>query len=193
MGIVYDDFSTPMIPRASVTDKTKASHKPKGRLSLRRNFSWILVGSLVENGAKWAIFVLLTKLLTSDEVGTFSLALAVATPITILGQLQLRVALITDARNEFPFGAYYALRLSTVVLSGVIVAVVGFSLYGFGFTGSLIALVGISQVMTSLRDIWMAPSQKQEQINVTATGNMLDGLLSLTLFGAALWLTKSLL
>lgn len=176
-----------MVSRAPFTD-TNASQRPRGRLSLRRNFSWILVGSLVENAAKWAMFVLLTKLLSSDDVGSFSLALAVATPITILGQLQLRVTLITDARNEFPFGAYYAMRLATVVLSGGVVTLVGFGLYGVGFTGSLIALVGLSQSITSLRDIWMALSQRQEQMNVTATGNMLDGVLSLVLFGAGLLL-----
>ena len=162
------------------------SGKQQGRLSLRRNFSWILVGSMVENGSKWAMFILLTKLTSPEEVGSFSLALAVTTPITILTQLQLRAALITDAGEEHPFGAYRALRLISVVVSMLIVGAVGVGLYGVGYTGALIAMVGLSQVMTSLRDIWMGLSQKQERMDVTATGNMIDGFASLVLFAALL-------
>ena len=163
------------------------------RLSLRRNFSWILVGSVVANGSKWAMFVLLAKLVSANEVGTFTLALAVATPITILAQLQLRAALITDAKNEYPFGAYRAMRLATVGLALIIIGAVGLALYGFSYTTALLALVGLSQVTSSLRDIWMGLSQKQEQMNVTATGNMIDGVLSLAFFGTALALTRSVL
>lgn len=167
--------------------------KPKGRLSLRRNFSWILVGSMVENAAKWGMFVLLTKLVSPSEVGSFSLALAISTPITILAQLQLRAALITDAGDEHPFGAYRAMRMAAVVLSTLVVAAVGIGAYGATHTGALIALVGLSQAMTSLRDIWIALAQKHERMDVTATGNMIDGVACLCMFGIALLATRSVL
>jgi len=43
-------------------------------------------------------------------VGTFSLALAIAVPVTTLAALSLRSVQATDARGEYTFGTYYRLR-----------------------------------------------------------------------------------
>lgn len=161
------------------------------RLSLRRNFLWIFLGSLVENGSKWAMFIVLTKKASAADVGTFALALALTTPVNILAQLQLRVALITDARDEYPFGAYYALRLLCMTLSMIALAGLSLASYGAGATSALIMLVGASQVVVSIRDIWVGLAQKHERMDVTARGNMLDGVLSLVLFGVVMLATGS--
>lgn len=166
---------------------------PKKRLSLRHNFLWILLGSVVKNGSKWAMFIALTKTMSSEVVGSFALALAITTPISILAQMQLRVALITDAGDEHRFGAYYALRLSTMLLATIIMAAVAAGLYGASTMAALIVIVGLGQTAQSLRDIWIGLAQKHERMDVTARGNMLDGLLSLSFFVVALLVTDNIL
>ena len=67
------------------------------------NYTPKLISLFVKDKANWAMFVLLAKLVSADDVGTFSLALAIATPITILAQLQLRAALITNEGKPIRF------------------------------------------------------------------------------------------
>lgn len=169
------------------------AQRTRGRLSLRHNFLWTFLGSIVENGAKWAMFIVLTKQASPAAVGTFSLALAVATPVNILAQLQLRVALITDTRDEYPFGAYLAMRMVAMALSMLAILGIAAATYGLGATTALIALIGLAQAVVSLRDIWVGLAQKHERMDVTAYGGMIDGIVSLVLFSAAILVTGSVL
>jgi O-antigen/teichoic acid export membrane protein len=163
------------------------------RLSLRQNFAWTFAGSVVVSACKWAMFVLLTKLAAPSVVGDFSLALAVATPITILAQLQLRVSLITDVRDDHPYGAYYAMRLVTTAIAMVAVFGVAAAAYGVGSTAALILVVAAGQGVTSLRDIWLALSQKYERMDIMSIGNVIDAVLSLAFFGGLLLATDDIL
>ena len=45
------------------------------------------------------------------EVGELSLALAIATPVMVLSQMQLRQILVTDAHQQVPFADYFWNRL----------------------------------------------------------------------------------
>lgn len=164
-----------------------------GPLSLRRNSVWNLGGTLAESGAKWAMFVLLARQVPAQAVGTFFLALAIVTPIIILAQLQLRIALITDAGNEHDFDAYHALRLFAMAVALVLTSVVALVLYGAGLTTALIITVCCAQVGISLREIWAALAQKHERMDVSARSAMLDSLLSIMFFAAALLATGSVL
>src|SRR3954466_10247547 len=83
-------------------------------LSLRRNFSWTLAGSVIYFGCQWAITVVLAKLGSAEMVGQFAFALAIVMPVIALTGLQLRVVQATDAKHEFDFGYYLGLRLLTV-------------------------------------------------------------------------------
>ena len=94
-----------------------------GRLSLRANFSWTLVGNVVYAACQWGMLTVLAKLGSPEAVGQFSLGLAVGAPVMMLANLQLRGIQATDARREYAFGDYLALRLLTTALAyGVIVA-----------------------------------------------------------------------
>jgi hypothetical protein len=57
--------------------------------SLRRNFSWTLLGNVVYSGCQWAMLMVLAKLTRPDQVGQFSLGLAVTAPVILLAGLQL--------------------------------------------------------------------------------------------------------
>jgi len=50
-------------------------------LTLRRNFSWTLLGNVVYAGCQWAMLVVLAKLGTPEMVGQF--ALVVTAPIVL--------------------------------------------------------------------------------------------------------------
>ena len=62
--------------------------------SLRHNFLWTLSGNLVYATCLWGMLVVLTKLGSPGVVGRFSLAAAVATPVFMFANLQLRAVLV---------------------------------------------------------------------------------------------------
>lgn len=152
----------------------------RGALSLRRNVAWTFVGGVVASGSRFAMLAILARLASKQAVGAFSIALAVCTLITILSQLQLRVALVTDAADEHPFGAYRALRLVATVAAVLVASTV--ALVAYREIALLVVLIACGQGITSLRDLWEGLAQKHERMDIASTGNMIDALLSSALF-----------
>ena len=83
---------------------------PQG-LPLRKNFAWTLSGNVVYAGCQWGMLIAIAKLGTPAMLGQFALGLAIAGPIFIMAQLHLRAVQATDARHEYLFGHYFALRI----------------------------------------------------------------------------------
>ena len=76
-------------------------------------FSWIIWGNFVYSLSRWGMIAVLAQLGGPEMVGRVVLAFAICAPITALGNLGLRSVLVTDARGEYRFGDYFALRLVT--------------------------------------------------------------------------------
>jgi hypothetical protein len=83
------------------------------RLSLKANFSWTLAGNVFYAMSQWGMLVIIAKLGTPETVGKFSLGLAIVGPILEFANLRLRQIQATDAKREYLFGHYFALRLFT--------------------------------------------------------------------------------
>src|SRR5207244_580531 len=79
--------------------------------------AWTLAGNTIYAGCQWAMLVVIAKLGSSEAVGAFALAFAVTAPVVMLSSLQLRVVQATDARGQFEFGHYLALRLVTIAVA----------------------------------------------------------------------------
>ena len=176
-------------PEADPADG-RAAETPPGRLSMRLNFAWTLLAGLVTSASKFAMLAILARLAAQEVVGAFSIALAVATLVTILSQVQLRVALVTDADSEHAFGVYHALRLLTS--AGAVLAAAAMALVAYPEIALLIVLIAGGQAVTSVRDIWDGLAQKHERMDIPAVGNMLDAGLSAVLFCALFLATGTL-
>ncbi|MCJ7504674.1 MAG: lipopolysaccharide biosynthesis protein, partial [Acidobacteriia bacterium] len=97
----------------SAADTTEVVSQPAHGLSLRQNFAWTVLGNVVYAACQWGMLVALAKLGSPSLVGQFALGLALCAPVMMLANLQLRAVQATDARNEYRFGDYLALRLAT--------------------------------------------------------------------------------
>jgi len=137
--------------------------------------------------------VMMAKLTTVSEVGRYSLALAVCTPVTILAGLQLRAVQVTDARNEYHFGHYLALRMVLVLISVIAIASIAmasnYSLYDRG----LIITVGISQAVLLVREAFLSFMQKHERMDYVASSQVIVGLFSLMALAVSLWVSGDIL
>ena len=119
---------------------------------------------------QWGMLVVLTKLLSAVEVGYYSLALAITSPIVVFTTLQLRSVQVTDTKNEFYFQDYLGVRLVTNFFAMAIVAGVLTFLAGrYAWTVySVVLLVGLNKVVEATSDISYGLWQKKERLDKVA-------------------------
>jgi O-antigen/teichoic acid export membrane protein len=160
-------------------------------LSLRKNFAWAFAGNTVSAFCRWLLLVVLIKLAPVETVGIFGVAQAVTLPVSLLFELKLQIVQVTDAKNEYSFGYYYALRLICVCLAVAVSAVLGFVFYSRE-TAFVITLLSIGYALMSVRTILLAVIQKAERMDVVAVSRFLLNLLSLIFFSLVFWITGSL-
>jgi O-antigen/teichoic acid export membrane protein len=137
------------------------------------------------------MLMVLAKLGSPEMVGQFALGLAVTTQIIMFANLQLRGVQATDARREYRFGHYLALRLLTTALAILVIA--GIVIGGeFRQENALVILaVGASKAFESISDVVYGLLQHHERMDRIALSMMIKGLLSLSALGAAVYLTRS--
>jgi O-antigen/teichoic acid export membrane protein len=161
----------------------KSSSMAQG-FSLRRNFSWTLFGNVFYSACQWGILVVLTKVGTSEMVGTFTFAFAVTAPLFMFFNLQLRVVQATDARTQFTFNDYLGLRLvSTTMALAILVFIAGM----LSDERSIVVLIiGIAKAIESMSDVCYGYMQQHERMDFIAFSLMGRGALSLILVGVGI-------
>jgi O-antigen/teichoic acid export membrane protein len=158
--------------------------------SLRWNFSWTFVGNVIYSACQWGMLVVLAKLGNPEMVGQYGLALAVATPILALSSLQLRAVLTTDVTERIPFGEYLGFRLTTTLLSLLVIGGAPFVMH-YRQSILVIWIIGIAQAIEMLSDLYWARMQFHEHMDRIATSMIARGILGLAALSAGVYLTGS--
>jgi O-antigen/teichoic acid export membrane protein len=165
---------------------------PRRGLSLRRSFSWSVLGNAIYAGCQWSMLVVLAKLTTPATLGQFSLALAITAPVFVCVGMCFRLVLATDARQEYAFGSYFGLWLISLGLA--VLAVAGLAV-AFGASWHLrwvILIVAAGRMFDSLSDLIYGLLLQHERLDRIATSRILQGTLQLVTFGIVLALTGAL-
>jgi O-antigen/teichoic acid export membrane protein len=163
--------------------------KPK---SLKINFYWTFIGNLIYLTTQWGIVAILTKIRTPEEVGQFTLGMAIASPIFMFFNLQLRAVQATDAVGEYKFIDYGLVRLVTSLIGILTVfAILFFSQYDLTTQGVIIG-VTIFKFIESFSDLAYGYFQNTEQMQKMAISMISRGILSLIIFGLILIYSKNL-
>ncbi|MEZ4869902.1 MAG: hypothetical protein R3C14_51725 [Caldilineaceae bacterium] len=163
---------------------------PSG-LTLRANFSWTFIGNTV-NAASWFLMTtVLAKLGSPEHVGQFALGLAMTAPIFMFATLRLRDVQATDTRQEYQFGDYFALRLTTTVLAllavGIVVVLSGFPRE----TALVILATAASKGIEAISDAYYGLFMQHERLDRIAKSMMIKGPLSLIGLALGFYLTGS--
>jgi O-antigen/teichoic acid export membrane protein len=170
--------------------KSSIQHVSDG-LTLRANFSWTFVGNVI-NAASWfAMTIVLAKLGTPEDVGKFALGLATTAPIFMFATLRLRDVQATDAKQEYLFEDYFALRLTTTVGALIVVGAIVI-ISGFALEMSLIILAtGVSKAIEAISDSFYGLFMQRERLDRVAKSLMIKGPLSLMGLSLGFYLTGS--
>lgn len=132
------------------------------------------------------------KLGNPELVGQFSLAFAIAAPVFIFSQMQLRQIQVTDVKGEYNFADYFWNRLlATLLALLVVVAIVVCSGYS-GAMASLILLIALAKAFESMADVTHGRMQRHDRMDLAAISLALKGLLSCAALGLIFWRTRDL-
>lgn len=162
------------------------------QLSLKKNFSWNFIGSLVYSASQFFILILLAKIGNPAMVGLYSLGLAVTAPIVMLTNLQLRQIQATDTTGYYKFNEYFGLRIVTGVIA-IIISLIVIVIGGYDYNkGLIILLVAMTKIMDSYSDVVYGQLQQRERMDYIGKSRIIKGILTIVIMAIILLLTNSL-
>ncbi len=147
--------------------------------SLRRNFSYAVVGNGVYSACQWGLLACLAKFGSSEMVGQLVLGIAITAPVIEFSGMNLHVAVATDAESHYRFGEYFALRMITVVLALAAIFAVALVVGYRGEELLVIAGVGLAKAVEAFSLLCYGLYQQHEQLAHMARSQILRGVLSL--------------
>ena len=151
------------------------------------------MGNVIYNVFQWGTMIALSKLGSPEMVGLYALGLAIEAPVMMFAGLQMRTVQATDAKNEYEFGHYFALRITTTILAFLTIFTIALvSEYSFE-QRFVIIMIGLAKIFEAVSDVFHGLFQKQERMDKAAISLMLRGPLSLVAFGLGLYITNSVL
>lgn len=160
--------------------------------SLRRSFVFSFVGNAVFAASLWGMLIVLTKLGSPADVGRYALASAIATPVLVFANLQLRSLLIADTAGEHPFGEYLGVRLVLLPLGMVVLAAVALLGYDAAQVAAILAF-GLVRLVEGISDIFHGLAQRRERLDLVAGSLVIKGVAGLALFATSFALTSDLI
>ncbi len=149
-------------------------------------------GNAVDTLCQLGRAVVLAYLGGLELVGLIVLAYAVCAPINALASLSLRAAVVTDARREYLFGDYLALRLVMATLAFGVIATLGLT----GYSGQmvwLILLVGGAEFFKSISEMFHSFQQRHERMDRISISVMIVALSTITVLATVVYFTGSIL
>ncbi len=146
----------------------------------------MFVGNVVRAGCQAGMILVLAKLGTPASVGQYVLALAITTPVMALLMLQLRAVQATDAKGEYRFGDYLALRLAMMALALAVIPSISLLSGHRRETALVIIVVAFSAGIDAVSDVVYGLLQQRERMDRIAQSMMLKGIVSLAAVAVAM-------
>ena len=165
---------------------------PGSPVSLRRNFSWTVLGEVVYAACQWAMLVVLAKLGTPELLGQFALGVAITAPVVMFTNLQLRALQATDPTPGGNFAPYFTLRLLASGVALLIIGALALRASQDPAVRSGIFLVGLAKAVEAVSDIFHGRLQQLGDLKWVCISLTLKGLLSLAAVAVAVYGTGRL-
>lgn len=144
--------------------------------TLRANFSWNAVGSGVFALGQWGVLIIFAKLGSAELVGRAVYGLAIAAPLFVFANLQLRSIQATDADDKHALGHYFGLRTLTTLAATAIAVLVTAIAWNFDKQLALLILLwALSKTVDSFSDVLYGFFQQSERMDYVGLSLALRG------------------
>jgi O-antigen/teichoic acid export membrane protein len=163
------------------------------RVSLRADFSWMLVGNAIYAGGQFATLMLLAKMVRPELVGQYALGLAIVYPVMMLTNMQLRAVMTSGARQQTQFGDYLSLRLLTTSLALVIIFAITQVLGYRRDLTAVVLMVGVGYGIETISDVYYARLQLHDKMAEISKSLIARAVLSVLGLAIATYMSGSVL
>ena len=164
------------------------THRP----GMKSNLVWTVSANLLSGFCQWSLLVVIAKLGSMEMVGAYTLGVAIALPVLMFSNLQLRALQVTDVDKTYRFIEYFALRIATAALSMGLIAAIALALRCPPGTMLPVLMIGAGKCLEQVSDVFYGLLQHQEWMDRIAVSMILRNVSSLAGFGAVLYLSHSL-
>lgn len=156
--------------------------------SFKLNSIWMLGGNALYALAQFLITVVVVRLGDVEQLGVFSLAVAITAPVMLFSNMGLRVLWVSDIKECYEYQKLRGLRLlSSFVGAGVCCAI---SLYYAEWLVSMvILLVGMSKVIENQSDIVYAHYHRVRRQDLISKSLVLRSFSGLAFFTIGMYLS----
>ncbi|HTQ55158.1 MAG TPA: hypothetical protein VMI94_11905 [Bryobacteraceae bacterium] len=160
---------------------------------LKSDFAQVLSGNTLYYACQWSIVVALAKLGTPDQLGEYALGMAVAAPILLFANLQLRAVIASDVQDQFTLGQYAAFRTVSLGLALCVVAAVSISAGSGWRRGCVVLAVGFAQAVDYVAETCYGWMQKHNRLDRVARSLLMKGPLALGTLCVVMYVTHDVL
>ena len=157
----------------TMTPSTSTDTREAPGLSLRGTLGWTILGHAIYFTSQFGVLVALSKMGSTEDVGRFGLAMAIATPIIMFSNLGLRLGHATDIRGEHSFHDYLRLRMVTTTIAVALISAITFISSVDQKLVILIVLVALIKGAESFSDLLYGTFQRQDRMDLVARSMIL--------------------
>jgi O-antigen/teichoic acid export membrane protein len=145
-------------------------------------------GTIAYVGSQWALLVLFARMATATDVGQYSLALGIATPVALALNLGLRQAQAVDS-GDASLPEYMTLRVVTGMLAGALT--ITFCLVS---SVPLMLAVGVAaaKFVEGIADVLVGDFHRAERFATSAKGQSLRAMAALIAGGLTIFITGNI-
>ena len=160
---------------------------------LRSKLSWSLFGNIIYALSQWAIVTIIARFGSTQDIGVYSLGLAVTAPIVLFFNFQLSTILATDSKNDFEFNQYYGSRIINSIIAFLVIIFLSFIYSDNKEVVIIIILMGLVKYIESLSDICMGFFQKKDRIDLIGKSQLYRGILTVIIVGLLFFIFRNII
>lgn len=158
-------------------------------MKLLKDSIYNLIGNIIYALSQSIIIIILNKLGTPADVGSFTYAMAIVIPFFILAQGGLRSIISIDAKNDYSFDTYFNLRLICCLIALFIVIVININNEYL----STIILLAIFKFLDSIFDIYYGQYQRDGNFKNIYKSRLFRSISNILAFTFTYYFTRNLL
>lgn len=160
---------------------------------MKNNFIWMLIGQGVFSAMLWINLMVLAHMGGAVDVGYYSFALSVVTPVALLCALSLRTVYLSEQNNLYSFADYFHIRKLSLPFAGLVITIWAL-LDGINPIQTIvILLLGAAKMAENMSDICYAIPHKEEQLKRVVISMLLRACIGTGSFTLCYFLTNNII
>lgn len=161
--------------------------------SFINKFSWTFFSNILYAISQFIILSAIAKIGGPEEVGLFTLAMAIVSPIFLLLNVKLRSILLTDQKNENSFFDFYRLRNITNIISIFLVLIILLVLNLENYLIITTILLALSKNFEMKSDIYYGFYQKNNRYDLVGKSTLARGVFGSSLAVGSYYIFESII